>query len=363
MLVACVRPGTGAERAEAVAARLSEATDWDRLLQLAVHHRVRGPLYRGLMSLPPDRVPADVQDDLESSARAAALQNKFLIGEMGRVQSLLADTGVQSLAFKGPVLAYTVYRDGRYRHTRDIDLMVRPADFEHAKSLLLQDEYRPFRDRTASLLDRLGVYLNQQTALIRGNTFAIDLHASLTPIVHASGAQFEGLWGRSVRQAVEGACIRLLHPRDRLLMLCQQAIKNRWNRLKYTCDVAECLWATDELKGDLNWRALWDEAQRTAQARLLLANLFIAHELFQTPLPDFVHAEIERDRHANRIGRWGVRKLRSGLSSVGVSVSERMWLYWTVQDTVSHSIHYAGYSLVRNLWEQAQHVRSALRGP
>jgi len=360
--VACVRPGTGAERVEAVAARLSEATDWDRLLQLAAHHRVRGPLYRGLMSFSPDRVPADVQDGLESTARAAALQNKFLIGEMGRVQSLLADAGVQSLAFKGPVLAYRVYQDGRYRHTRDIDLMVPPADFEHAKSLLLRDEYRPFRDRTASFLDRLGVYLNQQTALIRGSTFAIDLHASLTPIVHASGARFEDLWGRSVRQAVEDVCVRLLHPRDRLLMLCQQAIKNRWNRLKYTCDIAECLWATDDLEDELDWRALWDEAQRTAQARLLLANLFIAHELFQVSLPDFVHAEIERDRHANRIGRWGVGKLRSGLSSVGVSVSERMWLYWTVQDTVSHSIHYAGYSLVRNLWDQLQNARSALRG-
>jgi len=310
------------------------------------------------MALAPGQIPSGVDAFLKSTARAANLRNKFLIGEMGRVQALLADEGVRSLAFKGPVLAYTVYRDGRCRMTRDIDLAVHPDAFERATSLLIQGEYRPVRDRHASLLNRLGVYLNQQTAFVRGRSFAIDLHASLTPIVHASGAQFDDLWDRSVQQNVEGTCVQILHPRDRLLMLCQQCIKNRWNRLKYVCDVVECLWATD----DLDWSALWDEARRTSQARLLRTNLFIAREMFQVPLPDFVHTEIEHDRHAKRIGRWGVSKLRSGLSSVGVSVSERMWLYWTIQDTVSHSVHYAGYSLVRNLWEQAQHVRSAVRG-
>ncbi len=357
LLVACVRPGAESEREDAVAAQLSEATDWDRLLQLAAHHRVRGPFCRGLRALPPDRVPPNVQEFRRSTARAAMLRNKFLVGEMGRVQSLLADERIRSIAFKGPVLAYTVYRDGRYRWTRDIDLMVRPDAFSRATRLLTRDKYRSFSDVETSTLDRFEAYLKQQTTLVRGSTFAIDLHASLTPIVNASGAEFDDLWDRSVQQAVEGACVRALHPRDRLLMLCQQAIKNRWNRLKYTCDIAECLWATD----NLDWRALWHEARRTSQARLLLTNLLIAREIFQTPLPDFLRTEIEQDRHVQKIGIWGVNKLQSGLDSVGVRFSERAWLYWTIQDSVSHSVHYAGYSLVRNLWEQLQNARSAVQ--
>nr|WP_272505959.1 nucleotidyltransferase family protein [Salinibacter ruber] len=358
LLIACVRPGAEAGREDAVAAQLSEATDWDRLLQLATHHRVRGPFCRGIRALPPDRVPPNVQEFRRSTARAAMLRNKFLIGEMGRVQSLLADDGIRSISFKGPVLAYTVYRDGRYRWTRDIDLMVHPDAFSRATRLLTRDEYRSFWDLERSALDRFGAYLKQQNTLVRGNAFAIDLHASLTPIVHASGAEFEDLWGRSVQQTVEGTRVRTLRPRDRLLMLCQQAIKNRWNRLKYTCDIAECLWATE----DLDWRALWDEAQRTSQSRLLLTNLCIAREIFQTPLPDFLRTEIEQNRRVQKIGTWGTNKLQSGLDSVGVRFSERVWLYWTIQDTVSHSVHYAGYSVVRNLWEQLQNARSALRG-
>jgi hypothetical protein len=357
LLVAGVRPGGEADREDTAAALLSEATEWDRLLNLAAHHRVRGPLCRGLAALPQGRLPSNVQEFLQSTARATTIRNKFLIGEMDRVQSLLVEGEVQSIVFKGPVLAYTVYQDGRYRWTQDIDLMVRPDAFSRATRLLTRDKYRSFSDVETSTLDRFEAYLKQQTTLVRGSTFAIDLHASLTPIVNASGAEFDDLWDRSVQQAVEGACVRALHPRDRLLMLCQQAIKNRWNRLKYTCDIAECLWATD----NLDWRALWHEARRTSQARLLLTNLLIAREIFQTPLPDFLRAEIEQDRHVQKIGIWGVNKLQSGLDSVGVRFSERAWLYWTIQDSVSHSVHYAGYSLVRNLWEQLQNARSAVQ--
>lgn len=336
----------------------AEQDQWEDLLTLAAHHRVYGPLCRGLAALPSVRVPDDVQSGLASAARAARLRNKFLVGEMGRVQSLLAAAGVRSLAFKGPVLAYTVYGDGGYRRTGDIDLVVPPDAFARAEDLLVQDEYRPFGEAPSSFLERLGMHLNQQITLVRGKAFAIDLHASLTPIVHASGARFETLWDRSVRRDVESTCLRVLHPTDRLLMLCQQGIKNRWNRLKYTTDLAECLWGS----GETDWEGLWAEARRTSQARLLLTNLHVAHTLFRLPLPEFLHAEIAQDRHAERIGTWAVEKLQSGTASVGVKLPERMWVYWAIQDTVSHSLHYAAYSLVRNLWEQARTVRSAVRG-
>ena len=356
-LLAWVRPTPCAGQSGGEVRLPAEQDQWEDLLALAVHHRVYGPLCRGVAALPSGRVPADVQSDLASAAHAARLRNKFLVGEMGRVQSLLAEAGVRSLAFKGPVLAYTVYGDGGYRRTGDIDLMVHPDDFPRAERRLVQDEYQPFREES-SFLDRLGTHLNQQTVLVRGKSFAIDLHASLTPIVHASGARFDALWDRSVRRDVEGTCLRVLHPTDRLLMLCQQGIKNRWNRLKYTADLAECLWGSE----DPDWTGLWAEARRTSQARLLLTNLHVAHDLFGLPLPEFLHAEIAQDRPAERIGTWAVDKLQSGTASVGVKMPERMWVYWTIQDTVSHSLHYAAYSLVRNLWEQARSVRSAVRG-
>lgn len=357
LLVACVRPGAQADRAESVAALISESTDWDWLLELAAHHRVQGPLYRALASLPPACVPSDVQSHLESTARMAKVKNKFLVDEMERVQSLLAREGVRSIAFKGPVLANRVYQDGRYRLTHDIDLLVSPDTFDRAVERLVQDEYRPFRESNAHSLNRLGTYITQQTALVRGNSFAIDLHASLTPIVHASGAPFDTLWDRSVQQAVEGAHLQVLHPTDRLLMLCQQSIKNRWNRLKYTADFVECIWSLD----NLDWEALWKEAHRTSQVRLLLVNLFVAHDLFRIAMPGFLHEEIKQDRHAGGIGTWAVNKLKGGKESVGISFSERTWLYWNIQDTVTHSVHYAAYSLLRNLWDRYESVRSAVR--
>lgn len=353
--MACVRPGTEVERTGSVASLISETTDWDRLLELAAYHRVRGPLCRGLMPLAARTVPPGTQESLESMARAAKLKNKFLIGEMGRVQSLLVDEGVDSIAFKGPILAYMAYQDGQYRITRDIDLLVSPETFERATSVLTQDDYRPFWDQGMSSLSRPRSYLNQQATLIRGRSFTIDLHSSLTPVVHASGASFSALWDRSVRRTVEETCVRILHPVDRLLMLCQQGIKNRWDRLKYTCDLAECLKVVE----DLDWTSLWDEAQRTSQARLLLTNLVIVHDLFHTPLPDFLHDAIERDRHAEKIGAWGIGKLQSRFSSGEVSVSERVWVYWTIQDTLSHRFNYVVYSLLRNLWAQYESIRSA----
>lgn len=323
---------------------IGEDVSWEYLFELAGHHRVQNLLYRGLSSLPSQQVPSDVQRQVQSAARGTLLKNRFLLGEMGRVQSLFADEGVSSLAFKGPILAYLVYQDARCRSAGDIDILVQADDFDKARRLLIQDEYEPVQPRH-DLLPTHSSYLERQTALVRGNSFVIDLHTSTTPIVYASGADFHQLLDRSVKTEISDVKVRTLADVDRLLMLCQQGVKNRWNRLKYVCDVAEFVVS----RNGFEWGGVLREARRTAQERQLLTNLYIAREILGIPLPAVLSSAVEQETEARQIGTWAVQKLERGLESIGVSFSERIWLYWTVQDSLFYALHYAFFSVVRKI--------------
>lgn len=60
------------------------------------------------------------------------------------VQKILAERDILILLLKGPHLGNTVYDSPRERFYCDLDILVRPGDFESAAALLLENGFKPF---------------------------------------------------------------------------------------------------------------------------------------------------------------------------------------------------------------------------
>jgi hypothetical protein len=61
-----------------------------------------------------------------------------------KVRDLLVEKKIEILLLKGPHLGYTIYDSPRDRLYGDLDILVRPDDFERAAAILLENDFKPF---------------------------------------------------------------------------------------------------------------------------------------------------------------------------------------------------------------------------
>src|SRR5262245_46575665 len=83
--------------------------DWQVLLALATRHCVRPLLFKNLKLVCWDSVPEKIQLELTSFNKANIQKNLLFTGELLRLQSLFEKNAVAIAAFKGPILAQSVY--------------------------------------------------------------------------------------------------------------------------------------------------------------------------------------------------------------------------------------------------------------
>jgi hypothetical protein len=129
-------------RAERVRALLPHRLNWERLLALVDHHRVVPQIY-GELSAYPHLVPVRHLDALRSRYRDNVRKTLWFTAELVRIVSHLESAGIQTLPYKGPVLAQTLYGEVAQRQFGDLDILILPADVPKAKAALRDLGYEP----------------------------------------------------------------------------------------------------------------------------------------------------------------------------------------------------------------------------
>jgi hypothetical protein len=84
--------------------------------------------------------------DLQFSETNLAISAQQLRAEVTfkKLRDLLAEKRIEVLILKGPHLGYTIYDSPKERLYGDLDILVRPDDFERAADLLLANGFKPF---------------------------------------------------------------------------------------------------------------------------------------------------------------------------------------------------------------------------
>ena len=285
LLSCCARTNGPRERIQSI---LSETQiDWDYFFLLARRHAVVPLVFRQLKDIvPPDKLQQFKKHSLENSAR-----NVVLAAELCRLIKLFADSGIEAIPYKGPILSLFAYGDLSLRRFVDLDVIVKKADVARARDLLLADNYALAKPLT----------VEQQHLLLRtqhnlqftkdNRQLIVELHWEVAPHLFASSVQTETLWQNLVAFELNGTTVKTLSADDLLFSLCVHGSRHLWERLGWICDVAELI-----SRHDLNWTTLLGRAAKADSERMFLLGLHLAETLLDAPLPSYVKHRCNADK-------------------------------------------------------------------
>jgi len=181
---------------------------------------------------------------------------------------------------------------------------------------------------------------------MREGRYWVDVHLSIMPPGYYYPIDFHTLWQRSRRINVAGISVHGFSPEDTLQVLCYHGIKNRWERLKHYCDVAETVRSHHT---DMNWDVVLARARRARGEGILLLGLHMADVLFDVPIPSEVQLRIRENKHVLQLSRWLLGRLPHQVELGMMDAKERFRLHTDVQDTWTTKLRYITYSALRHL--------------
>jgi Uncharacterised nucleotidyltransferase len=259
---------------------VDEGLSWQSLLELAQQHGVRPILRQALKSVCWNAVPQPIQLDLERFHRGNLQKGLFFAGELLRLMQLFRQSRIAAAAFKGPLLADSIYGDLSLREFSDLDLLVHEADLFKVEDILTSCGYRaqfPDRGYRSAFVSYQGQYAftHEQTGI------CVDLHWQLSSKSVALPLQIADVWSKLRQVAIAGRMVSTLSDDDLVLFLATHGTKEGWRRLLWICDFAQLL----RTSKDIDWGQLLERARRFRTSGPLLLATVLASILLDSPAP------------------------------------------------------------------------------
>ncbi len=348
----CCRTELEPSHAEQVAHHLrDDDLQWGYLVTLAGYHGVQPLLYCHLREMDDALLSEPHMTWLRGVVGARSAHSLILMQELGRLSEVFEREAFPTLAVKGAVLAQSVYGGIAARPFVDIDLVVRREDFDRLDRMLAREGYgskplTPFRKASYLYLNGQYTFWRRIHSLGEAQAF-IDVHTAIMPPGYRYSESFDALLARSVTVPIAGRDVRTLGTEDLLQVLCYHGLKNRWDRFKYICDVAELVRAYP----GLDWHAVYDRMGAMRSRRILRLGLLLAADLLAAPLPKHVRDDIRRDHRVRTLGHDLLERLPKQAHMKVEPYWDRVRLNVLAQDGVAGGLRYGAYSAARRTAE------------
>ncbi|WP_435093005.1 nucleotidyltransferase domain-containing protein [Halorubrum sp. N11] len=312
LLVRCVRHD-GVEADDRLNAVLDRNPDWERVLELSRRHGVTPLLNRGVRELESSDGAVDVPDRVRSAlterTRSTAMRNVRLATELHELMGAFEERGVRALPFKGPMLEAFAYGEVGMRAYRDLDVLVPREDVTDALDVLEARGYdwtdAPRLDDSPILGGPFTMPLVPECELQRDQV-RVEIRWRVGDPDQPFSPDVKTLWDRRETLTVAGSDVPTLTPEDRLRMLAFHGTKHKWHLLKWACDFAAALEASD-----LNWQPVFEETRRHGDERRLLIGIALIDQLFETTVSEPVRERLADDPRANRLAAAAVEEMCS----------------------------------------------------
>ena len=327
-----------------VVARLKELAakdvDWEYVFLLARRHAVVPLVYLQLHQHATDLVPQDQLHKLKQHYVENSARNTVLTAELCRLIGAFADSGIEAIPYKGPVLSLFAYGDLGLRRFVDLDVIVKKSDVLKAREILLAEGYMPAKSLSLSQQELL-LRTQHNMQFSRDNRqLIIELHWEVAPHLFASSVSAEELWQHLITIDINGTPVKALSADDLLFSLCVHGSRHLWERLSWICDVAELI-----RRHSFNWTTLLKRATTADNERMFLLGLHLAHELLEAPLPETVQRRCEADEQLKARAGKIVNHLFNGTTHIPATSREIFNYNIRVRKTLGGRARYLAHML------------------
>ncbi len=269
----------------------SRVRNWDTVIEIAKGHAVLPLVHRFLNLECQSVMPAEAISKMRLQSQLIALNNRHLTTELVRLTGLLKAAEIESIAFKGPVLAAMAYGSIDLRQFVDLDILVRQSDLPRIAEILTAERYLSPHTRREGLAT--GYFQEYEDAFFAAERMgAIDVHWKITPRSFRFAPDEEFFWRRAQVVELEFGSVIAIAPEDLLLFICVHAAKHGWVQLGSICDVAETIRA----RPAIDLMPILDQATTLGSRRIFLTGIYLAHELAGAPIPEDIVAIARNDR-------------------------------------------------------------------
>ena len=328
---------------DGVVARVREIAagevDWEYVFLLARRHSVVPLLYLQLERHASDLVPAEKLSQLKKHYLENSARNTILTAELCRLITLFADSGIEAIPYKGPVLALFAYDNLALRRFVDLDIIVNKNDVLKAREILLAHGYAPSKSLSLSQQELL-LRTQHNLQFSRDNhRLIVELHWEVAPHLFASTVDATTLWQNLVpidlQGDLNGRQVKTLSAEDLLFSLCVHGSRHLWERLGWICDVAELI-----SRRSVDWNALLKRATNADSERMFLLGLYLAEQLLEAPLPPAMKQRCDADERLPLLAENIVEHLFSGTTHVPATSREILKYNLGVRKTLSARARY-----------------------
>jgi hypothetical protein len=340
LLLCCARTNAS----DRVVSRMREiaATEigWEYLFLLARRHSIVPLVYRQLDRHAADLVPTEHLKQLKKHYLENIARNTILTAELCRLITRFAESGIDAIPYKGPVLALFAYGNIALRRFVDLDVIVKKCDVLKAREILLAEGYAPSKSLS----------LGQQELLLRtqhniqfsrdDHRLIIELHWEVAPHLFAATIDSDQLRENLTTVDLNGTAVKTLSSADLLFSLCVHGSRHLWERLGWICDIAELL-----ARHNFDWPALLKRAAEADIDRMFLLGLYLAEQLLDAALPAEVKERCDSDPRLASLATKVVEHLFNGPTHVPATSSEIFKYNIGVRKTLGARARYLLYML------------------
>jgi len=264
--------------------------DWSSLIAFAHEHHVETFLFENLNRAGRGTVPGSWLEQLRESARKTAALSVLLSSELLRICERFENEGVPLVPYKGPVLSWLAYGGLTQRRFTDLDFFVPQQKIPRAGALLQSAGFISKGKIPKEATGQTGDIPGQYAFFREASRTQVELHSERTLRYFPVPLNFDEMSRRLIPVELCGRKLRTFSIEDTLVMLCVHGAKHFWDRLLWILDVAQLV------EGHaVDWDLLEELAARVESTRVVLLGLYLAHELFEAPLPARLLAHARND--------------------------------------------------------------------
>lgn len=214
--------------------------NWERFLNLALHHRVFPLLYKALNTKDKERyIPQHVMQSLAQYYQHNTFRMLHLTGEIEVLSQCFSEHHIRLLYLKGPLLGHDLYGETSLRTSSDIDLLV-PMDRLAVVEELLRGQGYEKDDYIKTVLNDWKWRHHHLTFFHPDKRIKLEVHWRLHP---GPGREptFEELWARRDRSNLLVHPLYTLGKADLFYFLSTHGARHGWSRLRWLIDIKQLM--------------------------------------------------------------------------------------------------------------------------